>query len=289
MYKKCEGTRPGNRNTALLSSRKTQTSVTVHWRSDGLAGRDARAFAHDSVQRQSDTFVSDCLRTSPLFAGLLPSAIQELCGSVIERAVSSHNIIFREDDPVRFIDVVRSGSAKITQLSPEGAEVILRIACAGCPLDGMGDGSEPVHTTTAWAIRDCSILSWEASVFTAFVNRFPVLQRNATAIVRGRLKMLEQAFCDMSTARAPQRLARILLRLTMYSPCSSPNSLGLSREELAQMIGTTLFTISRLLRDWAERQIVYVSRNGLVIENMEALQQLAEHGDDDRESLPEIA
>jgi CRP-like cAMP-binding protein len=101
--------------------------------------------------------------------------------------------------------------------------------------------------------------------------------------------MLEQAFCDMSTARAPQRLARVLLRLTKHAPCSSPDSLGLSREELAQMIGTTLFTISRLLRDWAERQIVYVSRNGLVIENMEALQQLAEHGDDDEECLPEIA
>lgn len=290
MHKK--GILSGITGTGLLSRHTHHSSLTRRWNADpsGALGRSARAFAHDDAFRISTRNpVFECIRTSPLFAGLPVSAQQELGCGVIERSFSSREMIFREDDPVRFVDVLGSGLVKITQLSREGAEVILRVDCPGCPLDGMGDTSESVHTTTAWAVRDCYILSWESSSFADFLVRFPLIQRNATAIVKRRLKMLEQAFCDMSTARAPQRLARILLRLTTDPPCHASDSLGLSREELAQMIGTSLFTTSRLLRDWAERQIVYVSRKGLVIENMVALQELAEQSADTEQGLPEIA
>jgi len=89
-----------------------------------------------------------------------------------------------------------------------------------------------------------------------------------------RLKKLAESFCDLSTARAPQRLARVLLRLAGEG-CQQQEPLGLSREELAQMIGTSLFTTSRLLREWAELGIVYVNRTGVAIENLNALIQLS--------------
>lgn len=277
MHKK--GTLSWNTGTGLLSRNRRHSSLTPCRSASptSIGGRSARAFAHDdALRRSTDTLVSECIRTSSLFAGLPEASEQEVRGAVIERSFSSREIIFREDDPVRFVDVIAWGLVKTTQLGQEGSEVILRVDCAGCPLDGMGETSESVHTTTAWAVRDCLILSWESSIFANFLERFPVIQRNATVIMKRRLKMLEQAFCDLSTARAPQRLARILLRLTTHPPCNTLDSVGLSREELAQMIGTSLFTTSRLLSDWAERQIVYVSRGGVLIENLQALEALAE-------------
>ena len=95
-----------------------------------------------------------------------------------------------------------------------------------------------------------------------------------------RLKLLQDAFCDLSTARVPQRLARVLLRLAAEGPSNPADAWGVSREELAQMTGTSLFTISRLLRDWAERQIVYVDRSGVSIENLATLVRIS---DDDEE------
>jgi hypothetical protein len=90
-----------------------------------------------------------------------------------------------------------------------------------------------------------------------------------------RLRMPAQSFCDLSTARVPQRLARVLLRLASDDVPQQQEPLGLSREELAQMIGTSLFTTSRLLREWAVLGIVYVNRSGVIIENLNALVQLS--------------
>jgi CRP-like cAMP-binding protein len=291
VYQKSMGALSSSIHHTLPSRRRLRTRVSTETRAAAVAGRNLRGLAHDDsiIRSQQSLLILDGVRSSPLFAGLSADPQRELRDHAIERSFGSREFIFREDDPVRFVDVIGSGSVKITQLSREGAEVILRVACAGCPLDGMGDGAETVHTTTARAIRDCSILSWDASVFAKLVERFPLLQRNATAIVRRRLKMLEQSFCDISTAPAPQRLARILLRLTSYAPCNDSESLGLSREELAQMIGTSPFTISRLLREWAERQIVYVSRNGVVIDDLQTLVQLSEESDGEQNELPHIA
>ena len=221
-------------------------------------------------------FVRACIRTSPVFAGLPPSAESELAARAVERFFASRQTIFREDDSVRFVDVIATGSVKITQLTAGGSEVILRVERVGYPIDGMGDRSDIVHTTTAYAARDCCILSWSAAEFAGFTDRYPVIHRNAMLVVMHRLKMLQECFCDVSTARAPQRLARVLLRLVEHSPALQSDTLGLSREELAQMTGTSPFTISRLLSEWAQRQIVYVDRNGVIVENLASLRALSQ-------------
>lgn len=258
------------------SSDLTTKVQGLDWQSKGIVGRIARNLVDDDVfvQGQKNSCL-DSLFTSPLFMGLSPSAGLELCDSAIERSFSNRKVIFHEDDPVQFVDVVVRGSVKITKLSPEGDEVILRIERAGSPIDGMGEISEKAHLTTAWAVRECTLLSWDAAVFANFAQKFPAIHRNATAIMAKRLKALSESFCDLSTARVPQRLARVLLRLAgedsgLHEP------LGLSREELAQMTGTSLFTTSRLLREWADSDIVYVSRSGVVIEDLRALTSLSQ-------------
>jgi CRP-like cAMP-binding protein len=128
----------------------------------------------------------------------------------------------------------------------------------------------------------CAIVafSWDAVEFASLATRHPILQRNAALVMTRRLKLLQDSFCDLSTARVPQRLARALLRLAAEGLSTPADAWGFSREELAQMTGTSLFTISRLLRDWAERQIVYVDRSGVSIENLATLVRIS---DDDEE------
>jgi CRP-like cAMP-binding protein len=203
-----------------------------------------------------------------------------LSACATERSFASRATIFREDDPICFVDVVATGSVKVTRLSREGSEVILRVERAGSPVDGLGAHYEPVHTTSAYAMRDCRILSWNAVEFASLTARHPVLQRNAALVMTRRLKLLQDTFCDLSTARVPQRLARVLLRLAAEGTSNPADAWGLSREELAQMTGTSLFTISRLLRDWAERQIVYVDRNGVAIDNFATLVLIAEDNEE---------
>ena len=240
------------------------------------------SWAHGAGQPEKKILL-ECIRTSPLFAELPPSAESEFAGCATERSFANRETIFREDDAIRFVDVIATGSVKVTRLSREGNEVILRVERAGSPVDGVGAHYEPVHTTTAYAMRDCRILSWNAVEFTSLAARHPILQRNAALVMTRRLKLLQDTFCDLSTARVPQRVARVLLRLVADSRSNPADAWGLSREELAQMTGTSLFTISRLLREWAERQIVYVDRSGVAIENFATLVRISE---DNEESSP---
>ena len=129
----------------------------------------------------------------------------------------------------------------------------------------------------ARSINAATALVWEASVFEALADRFPLLRRNATRILCQRLHEMEQRYLEISTEKVAVRLSHELVRLHMQMGRSVNGwkEIGLSREELAQMTGTTLFTISRLLSEWDHLGIVSTRREAVSILKLQALQDLA--------------
>ena len=84
--------------------------------------------------------------------------------------------------------------------------------------------------------------------------------------------MLEGRFQELATERIPQRLAKILLRLILQGRGSVRASLiDLTGEDLAQIVGTTQFTVSRLLCDWAAKGIIQPERSAILVENFPGL------------------
>jgi CRP/FNR family transcriptional regulator, nitrogen oxide reductase regulator len=216
-----------------------------------------------------------CLRSAPLFRGLSQSESCEIAESAQELQFSHRETIFRQDDPVRSVYVVASGTVKVTQLSEGGKEVILRVDRRGSLIDDLADASQ-VHASSAQTINSCGVLAWNAWTFEDFTRRFPVIHRNATSIMLGRLRALEERFCDVTTQRVPQRLARLLIHLAGQPTPGALDPIGLSREELSQMTGTSLFTVSRLLSMWVELDILTVDRKTVVIEDLPRLMRIAE-------------
>ncbi|HEY6936289.1 MAG TPA: Crp/Fnr family transcriptional regulator [Terriglobales bacterium] len=190
-----------------------------------------------------------------------------------ERHYSPRENLFRQDEQVRFALVIISGRVKLTQLVRAGKEVILRIAGRGELVDSIGAPFAPRHCLTAQAIDPTSVFAWEVHNFEQLFIRFPVLQFNAASIVAGRLRRLEERFGTLATERVPQRLARVLLQL---SDQNTNVPIDLSREELAQMIGTTLFTVSRLLCQWTESGIIEPLGRAIVVAKLPLLMQIAE-------------
>jgi CRP/FNR family transcriptional regulator, nitrogen oxide reductase regulator len=224
---------------------------------------------------QWDALALEWVRHSPLFAGL-PAAIEtELATSALQRSFSNRQIIFRQGDPVEYVHTIGSGTVKITHSNEAGSEVILRLDHAGSLIDGMNSAGGATHDISAVAVGPSCVLSWSPEKFAEFTDRFPGIQRNATRILLMRVRMLENTLCDLGTACVSQRLARALLRLTEQESHNYP-SVGFSREELAQMVGTSLFMVSRILAAWAESGIVYVTCEEIVIEDRESLVRLAE-------------
>ncbi len=226
----------------------------------------------------------DCIQLSPLFRGLSVPECAEIAKRAREARFDRRQTIFREGDPVRSVTVLASGRVKVTQLSRSGAEVILRVKGIGEVLGGLGAQPSVPHFLTAQTLEPCTVLVWEARKFELLEDQFPALRRNTVRIFAERLRILEERFLEMATEQVAPRLARMLVRLLEQTPYSEQFAvrIDLSREELAQMTGTTLFTVSRLLCDWEQRGMIQTQRKAVVVRNRASLIELAERA---RETL----
>jgi len=184
--------------------------------------------------------------------------------------------IFFEGDRVRQVILMISGSVKLSQLGAQGQEVILRIAGPG---ESLGGECFPRfnHCSTARTMERSTALVWEASQFEAMAERFPTLGRNISCVLMQTLNQLEVRFREICTEKVAPRLSSQLVRLAgqVGRPFNGCVEIGLSRRDLAQLTGTTLFTVSRLLGQWEDLGIVRPQRQGVLVLNMPALEDLS--------------
>lgn len=220
-----------------------------------------------------------------LFADMSASDCVTVLGGSREKTFQRRDTLFLEDDSVRQIILLVAGSVKITQLGMNGSEVILRVTCAGELVDAFGSFPAGNHYATGHALQHCRALVWDPHVFQVLLQRFPAMQTNLLRIMADRLRELEQRFRELATEKVAARVANQLLRLLpqMGRQVQGTVKISLSREELAQMTGTTLFTISRLLCLWEGQGIVEPRREAVLICDTERLAALAEA---DMDTLP---
>jgi CRP-like cAMP-binding protein len=118
---------------------------------------------------------------------------------------------------------------------------------------------------------------WHVSKFEERLERFPAFRRNVVRFVEERLNELEQRFREVSTEEVGPRLSSELSRLSerFGRAVNGYREINLSQKELAQLTGTTLYTVSRLLGEWENLGIVTVSKRAVQVRDAAALRQLA--------------
>jgi len=213
-----------------------------------------------------------------MFAGLLPDAYAEICRAANSRQFTRGEILHFEGDAVESVVLLASGLVKITKLGQGSGDAILRLAGHGDVLGAESLFSSGRHFTTAEVFRACRAFVWDARVFKNLAERYPILQRNMVGILDERLRELEDRFREVATKRVGPRVALQLLRLlkSIGQPGKAGVEVCLSREELAQMTGTTLFTVSRLLCDWEAHGVVRPRREVVAVCDVESLRALSE-------------
>ncbi len=216
----------------------------------------------------------------PLFAGISASDYAAISAAARVREFARGEVLYIEGDPVEQVVLLTSGSVKTTRLGPNGAEVILRLSVPGDVL-GLSDlFAQGTHSNTGQAFRLTRALIWEATSFRTLTHRFPVLSQNMLRISVGHLADLEERFRELATERVGPRVARQLMRLLpqVGRSVSGAVEVFLSREELAQMTGTTLFTVSRLLSEWEAQGLVRPRREAVTICDVQALRAITATG-----------
>jgi CRP-like cAMP-binding protein len=267
---------PRQRRTAEQRSHVSYRPAATKRRDDSPSGLAGCGITPPSAPTSPFLYEAlACIHSAPIFSKIPEPEAAQLASTARIQTFARQQALFREDEPLASISIIASGRVKITQLSRSGKEVILRVDCAGDVLDGL-EPATAVHDVSARALEPCRVFSWNSHTFASISQQSPTIHRNAAKILAERLRSLEERFRDMATERVPQRLARMLIRfLEQNTPPLPMVGIGLSYEELAQMVGTTQFTVSRVLCQWAAQGIIEPDRKAILIENLEALMEVA--------------
>ena len=222
----------------------------------------------------------DLLKPVALFSGLDGPALRSVSDAARIRETKAGVSFFREGDPAESFFIVQSGSVKLTQVTPEGHQVVLRLIGAGDPFGGVaafGGGAYPV---SAEAVTDVTALEWPGPVMASLMETYPKLAINAVRFVAARLHELQVQYRQLATEKVERRVARALLRLGEQAGRRTEAGilidLPLSREDIAQMTGTTLYTVSRIISRFEADGLVEAGRQHIVIRDVQALTSIAD-------------
>jgi len=211
-----------------------------------------------------------------LFAEISLNDRAQIMGAARERQFSRGQTIYIEGDNQRQVVLLTSGSAKMIQCGQDGSAVILRLCGPGELVGTLGVSLQAKYRSTSQAVTKCSALVWESTVFESLASRYPCLRLNVAYILYKQLEDMEDRFREISTERVASRLSRQVLRLVeqVGIPGNGSVEIKITREELAQLIGTSLYTVSRLLSAWDRQEIVTTRREGFSVINLKALTEL---------------
>ncbi len=220
----------------------------------------------------------ELLQRIPLFASLTADQIASFADRFRLEAFAADTFIFLEGDPADRLWVVQDGQVKIIKHSADGQETILEVILPGEMFGGAGI-LFPVHPATAVAMTETTTLSLERESYLQLARQFPDIALRIIAILGERLRAAMKMRA-LSTDRVDIRVAHILLKLC--DKVGEPTDRGvkidlpLSRQDLADMTGTTIETAIRIMSRFRKAGLARTEAGGyIVVTDLDRLRALS--------------
>lgn len=236
--------------------------------------------AKSTLRTGVDKSLLELLARSPLFGGAKASELEDALDLASRRRLEKGEFFFHQDEPADFFYVIVEGQVRLSQLTPEGHQIIIRIMGPG---DGMGiivALSNTVYPLSAEAMTDCLALRWDYVSVIRLMEQYPSLSLSGLRLVTSRFRELQNRYRELATERVEQRIARALLRLARQTGRRTEGGvlldLPLSRQDLGEMTGTTLYTVSRTLSSWQQQGLIESGREQIIIRDTHGLVSIAE-------------
>ncbi len=209
------------------------------------------------------------LRRNQLFQGLNGCDLADLLSRARQKSIAKGSAFFHEQEQAAHCHLLTGGQIKLTQNSVEGGQLVVRFLGAGEVFGWAMVLGTTHYPGTAEAVTDSVALVWEAETMREAMLAHPTLALNALELVGGRLHEAQERLLELATERVERRIARAVLRL--MAQAGRPAAKGvevafpLSRQDLADAVGATLHTVSRILASWEQRGVLGGGRQRLVV------------------------
>lgn len=218
--------------------------------------------------------VVDILRRVPLFAHIGDDDLDRLAALVRERPHPRNSVIVFADDPGDALFVVAQGEVKVVLVGEDGREVILAVLGPGDFFGELSLIDDEPRSAHVIAMSDARLLVLRRDDFQRVLEAYPRLALGLLRALSRRLRRADDKIGALVLLDVYGRVARVLLELA-ESSADGTQVRRVTHATIAQMIGSTRETVSRTLRDLADRGLIAVSRSGTRIVDARALRAAA--------------
>lgn len=215
----------------------------------------------------------------PVFAGASAAQVAAVVGQARLARHAKGEAIFRQGETAHAFWLLLDGRLQVVKLTPEGQQVVMRYIGPGEFFGIAVAMGLAVYPATSTPVVDGIALVWSSAAWPNLVERCPVLATSALHAVGARLDDAHNRVVEMSTQPVERRIAKALLRLARQAgrPVGSGIAFDfpISRQDIAEMAGTTLHTVSRTLSTWESQGLVGGGRKKIEICDPARLTSLA--------------
>jgi len=223
--------------------------------------------------------IAELLRTTPVFRKLSPDDRERVGACSQLRHYPRGALIFSEGEPARTFFMVTSGRVKVFKMTPTGKDVILEIFGVGDPIGAVAVYEGWPFPASAVALEDTTCLLIERGAFFTLLEQYPSLVRGLLLGLTQRLIELTNRLTELTGGRIEPRFARLFIKLAGEMGRQADGGLfiptPLSRQELADLTGTTIETAIRIMSRWGRQGIVRTDKDGFLLQDRPALDALA--------------
>ncbi|MDD3993529.1 MAG: Crp/Fnr family transcriptional regulator [Desulfobacteraceae bacterium] len=221
----------------------------------------------------------------PGLDGVAPQIREAILARGQRNRVPSGQPLYRQGSPARRCYLVASGRLKLVKLHEQGKEAVFRYIGPGEITAVVAVFKEKAYPLTAVAIGDTQVVGWDRPTFMALLREYPELALHLLQVAVERLDEVQTRYLELNAEQVQQRLARALLRIMKHSGRRTPDGIlidfPLSRQELADYTGTTLYTVSRTLSAWEKNGWVASGRERITVTDPHTLVKFSETGETD--------
>jgi CRP-like cAMP-binding protein len=218
---------------------------------------------------QTRADVEAVLKITPVFRKLAPPDLHTVAQAATARQYDKGQVIFEQDSPADAFYTIASGRVKIFKMLPTGKDLILEIFGTGDPLGAIAAYDGRPFPASAVAIEETVCIVIPRAAFFRLLEEHPSLVRGLMLGMTIRLVELTNRLAQLSGSRVEPRFARLFLKLAGEMGRQERGGLfiplALSRQELADMTGTTIETGIRIMSRWGKEEIVRTEKDGFVI------------------------
>lgn len=216
----------------------------------------------------------------PPFRDCNREQIDRILSRATARRYDEGSTVFSEGEQSDRFFLLLDGHIRVVRTTPDGEQVIARYI-AGGELFGIAPALGLTHyPASAICADECLALCWPTTLWEDFCARNPGFATNTYILVGQRLKETNDRVVELATQHVERRVAQTLLRLAHQTGRETPQGIlidmPITRQDLSEMTGTTLHTVSRLLSAWGKEKTVISARRKVTVSDPHRLLLIAE-------------